>query len=415
MPSAPARSARVLSLNQAVQTALAHQPRLRQAQASSRAAEARSDQALAPMLPQLTASASYQRITGSARSDQTATGGSGVTSVNSFNFGVSARQLVYDFGQARGRWRAAQANADVQRQSSEATRLEVTLAVKNSYFQARAQSALVDVARETLANQQHHLAQIEGFVEVGTRPRIDLVQARADRARAELNLVNAENGYAIAKAGLAQAIGAEAAADFEVSDEALPEIPGEDAASAQLLSQALATRPDVQAAVGTVRAQELSAKALQGAYGPTLSVATSLSEGGQELDNMRWNWVAGAELVWPIFQGGVTQAQVAEARANIDVTNAQVSALRQQVLFEVEQARLGIRSAKKAIVTAEQLVENSRERLLLAEGRYQAGTGSIIELGDAQLALTAAQGERVQAEYSLATARAALLNALGRP
>jgi outer membrane protein len=322
---------------------------------------------------------------------------------------------VYDWGQARGRYRASQANADVQKQNVEATRLEVTLAVKNSYFQARAQKALVDVARETLDNQARHLAQIEGFVEVGTRPRIDVVQARADRASAELSLVNAENSYAIAKAQLVQAMGSDAPADFEVSEQALPPIAGEDAASALLLSQALESRPDVRAAIGTVRAQELSAKAAQGAYGPTLSVSTAISESGSQLDGLRWNWSAGATLDWQIFQGGVTKAQVAEARANVDVASAQVSVLRQQVQLEVEQARLGVVGAKKALSTSDQLVANSRERLTLAEGRYQTGAGSIIELADAQLALTTALGQRVQAEYNLSTARAALANALGRP
>lgn len=407
----PPPSGRVLSLAQAVKTALEKQPRLRQANASTRASEARVDQAFAPLLPQVDGRASYQRITGSGQAQT----GSGISSVDDFNFRVGANQVVYDFGQSRGRWHAAEASAEVQRQSAEATRLEVALAVRNSYFQARAQHALAQVARETLVNQARHLAQIEGFVEVGTRPRIDVVQAQAERASAELSLVNAENGYAIAKAQLAQAMGSEAPFDFEVSDESLPPVPGEDASSAQLLSQALAARPDVRAAIGAVRAQELSAKALEGAYGPTLSVSTSLSESGPQLDNMRWAWAVGAQLDWPIFHGGSTKAQVAEARANIEVVSAQVATLRQQVLLEVEQARLNVRGAKKALTTSDRLIESARERLTLAEGRYETGVGSIIELGDAQLALTAALGQRVQAEYSLATARAALSKALGRP
>ncbi|HWA71652.1 MAG TPA: TolC family protein [Polyangiaceae bacterium] len=406
----PAPAGKVLSLDEAVKTALENQPRLREASASSRAADARVGQALGPLLPQVSGKASYQHSI-----FQGTTGFSSVSSGDSFVFQIGASQTVYDWGQTVGRYRASQANADVQRQNAEATRLDVTLAVKNSYFQARAQKALVEVARETLANQGRHLAQIEGFVEVGTRPRIDVVQARADRASAELSLLNAENGYAIAKAQLVQAMGREASADFEVSDQALPPIPGEDSASPLLLSQALASRPDVRAAIGTVRAQELSAKAAAGAYGPSLGVSTTLSERGSALDTLHWNWDAIAQLDWPIFQGGITKAQVAEARANVDVASAQVAALRQQVLLEVEQARLGVLGAKKALATSDQLVENSRERLTLAEGRYQTGAGSIIELADAQLALTTALGQRVQAEYSLSTARAALANALGRP
>ncbi len=58
---------------------------------------------------------------------------------------------------------------------------------------------------------------------------------------------------------------------------------------------------------------------------------------------------------------------------------------------------------------------NARLRLKLAEGRYEAGVGSAIELGDAQVALTHAGAQRVQAQFNLSTARAQLLAALGRP
>jgi outer membrane protein len=54
-------------------------------------------------------------------------------------------------------------------------------------------------------------------------------------------------------------------------------------------------------------------------------------------------------------------------------------------------------------------------RLTLAEGRYQAGVGNVIELGDSQVALTTAAAQEVQAIFNLATARAKLLQALGRP
>jgi outer membrane protein len=82
--------------------------------------------------------------------------------------------------------------------------------------------------------------------------------------------------------------------------------------------------------------------------------------------------------------------------------------------LEVDQARLAVRAAKAAIVASDEAVQNARERLKLAEGRYQTGVGNAIELGDAQLAMTSTQAQKVQAEYNLASARAALLKALGR-
>ncbi len=80
----------------------------------------------------------------------------------------------------------------------------------------------------------------------------------------------------------------------------------------------------------------------------------------------------------------------------------------------LEQALLGVRAARSSVQAATEAEANAREQLRLAEGRYQAGAGSIIELGDAQVAATSAAATEVQARFDLATARARLLLALGR-
>jgi outer membrane protein len=73
-----------------------------------------------------------------------------------------------------------------------------------------------------------------------------------------------------------------------------------------------------------------------------------------------------------------------------------------------------VKAAKATIGAAEDAVSSAREQLRLAEQRYSTGVGNIIELGDAQVAYTAAAAQLVQARYGLASARAQLLAALGR-
>ncbi|HMI91925.1 MAG TPA: TolC family protein, partial [Polyangiales bacterium] len=94
---------------------------------------------------------------------------------------------------------------------------------------------------------------------------------------------------------------------------------------------------------------------------------------------------------------------------------ADVDAQRQRIRFEVEQARLAVRAAKATLEASDEAVVSARERLRLAEGRYAAGAGSALELSDAQLALANALAQRVRADYTLASARASLLLALGEP
>ncbi|HEX3594763.1 MAG TPA: TolC family protein [Polyangiaceae bacterium] len=414
VPATPPKGP-VLSLATAEAQALARQPQITQALAQTAAADARADEQFAPMLPQVQGNASYQRRVGSLPSGtiQGSTTSTFNTSGN-WNFGISANQTVWDFGQNYGQFKAAKANAEAQRQSEESTRQSVLYGVRSAYLQAWARRALVDVDKDALMNQERHLQQVQGQVNVGTRPEIDLAQVKADRASAELALISAENQYETAKAQLNQAMGVEGSTDYEVTTERIGELPEEQMQEEHVAAMGIAQRPEMKTLAKQAEANERSLSAVKGSYGPTLGVSTGFTEGGPELDSMRWNWNAQAQLTWPIFQGGLTNARVREATANQAVTRSQVAIERQQVRFDVVQARLAVRAGKAELETAKEVESNAREQLRLAEARYQAGAGSIIELQDAQVAATTASGQVVQADYDLSVARAQLLKAIGR-
>lgn len=419
---APRASARILGLAEAENFAELHQPSLTVARATTDVANARADQTLAPLLPQVNAQASYQRQTENfaARSSTLPSSVNSQTSkanfdtVGVYNFGLGASELIWDFGQTYGAHHAASVNAEATKQSEFTTLLGVLFNVRSAYLQAWAQKALVAVDQVTLTNDQRHLEQVDGFVKAGSRPEIDLAQSRADLANAELALVNAQGAYDSARAQLVQAMGLDALFDFEVADEALGPVDGEDLPADRLMPGALAARPEILALGKQLQAQELTVRADKGGYGPSLSVSANASENGADITSLTWNVSAGATLQWQLFQGGLTRAVVRGAVANESLIRAELVQERQQVQLDVVQALLGVRAAKVAITTAQEVETNTKEQLRLAEGRYQAGAGSIIELQDAQVADSNAAAQVIQAEYGLYVARASLKKALGR-
>jgi len=418
----PTPPRRVLTLAEAVATARDKQPQIRQASAATRAGVARADETLSALLPQVSGTGTYERTTanyslrpGALPSSVTPSQSSeSWTTFNYFNLGVTANQLLYDFGQASSRWKSARANASSLRESEKTTMAVVIFGVRNAFFQARAAKELVVVASETLANQKKHMTQTEGFVEVGTQAPIALAQARTDVANARVQLISAENGYETARATLNQAMGVEGSIDYDVSDEHEPAIEGEDATTDVLLGEAVKNRPELSALMNQVAAQELTVRSLQGSYAPSLGLEATYTEAGIQASSLTWNAAALLNLSVPIFLGGLTPAQIREAKANVDVSRAQMDLERQQVRLDVEQARLAVRAAKSLVDAAAEALVNAKDLLSLAEGRYETGLGSIIELGDAQVALTAAEQQSVQADYTLAQARAQLVKALGR-
>jgi outer membrane protein len=413
--------ASTLTLDAAERAAIAHQPQIQQAHAQSEAADARADQARAPLLPQVVGTATYQRTTanrvlrvGTDPRILAAQAPPNSLLYNWYRFDLSATQIIYDFGQTTGKWSASQANARAQAETERAIRLAVLANVRLAFFSALAQERLMEVAAKVVENQKRHLAQVEGYVAAKARPEIDLAQAQMDVANAEVQFIAAENAYSSSKAQLNQAMGVDQETDYNLIDASLDPVQGEDGPTDAMLTQALLARPEFATLNQQAKAQEELERSALGSYGPTLSVGAAASDRGTDLGQLRWNYYGAVVLTWPIFEGMLTPARVREARANLQAIVAQSSVLRQQVRLDIEKARLSLRAAKTMLKAADRAVNNADVRLRLAEGRYEAGVGNAVEFGDAIVAQAAAAAQKVQSQYLVYTARSQLRLALGR-
>jgi outer membrane protein len=423
--------ARTITLSEAEQAAESQKPEVRIARANVDAGAARTEQARAPLLPQVKLDGLYERTTGNREVKPGRIRGTAnsTTTYNWFEGQASVSQLIWDFGHSLNRWKAADAQAVALGDTEKATRLQALYDVRSAYFKARAQRALALVAQQTLTNQERHYTQISGFVTAGTRPEIDLAQARADRANAQVQLISATDAYAIARASLLRAMGTTGDIDFEVGDEGFPAQAGEGNPIEGLVDEAIQARPELAALDAQVHGQELARKAARDGYFPALSLIAGASDAGISikqstiLDNfgqvqpyggMAWNVFGGVKLSWTVFDGLLIHGQVKEADANLAALRAQRDLQVQQIWLAVHQAVNTVRAALAARIAADDALAGARERQRLAEGRYNSGAGSVIELGDAELGAANAAAQRVGAEYALATARAALALALGR-
>jgi outer membrane protein len=351
---------------------------------------------------------------GSLPSSVNSTAALSLTGYDFFTSSLGAQQLLWDFGQVWNRWDASKATLAAQQEVERAAVVAQDLQLRTAYFSAAAQRELIEVAKATLANTEAHLAQVEGFVKAGTHPEIDLAQSRSDRANAKLQVLTATNAYLVAKARLNQAMGVEGSSGYDVVDHTAPEVDLEAKHVDEVLQVAVNSRPELTALEAQVRGQDFTLRALRGAFWPMLSATAQGTAQARSLDAITPNLSIGVNLSWQLYQGGQTLAQVAQAESTLVQLTAQRDLTRQQVRFDVEQALLDVAAGKEALELSQEVVEAATEQQRLAEGRYKAGAGSIIEWGDAQVRVTTALGQRVQAAFTLATARARLLAALGR-
>src|SRR5256885_15471653 len=143
-------AARVVTLDEAVQTARAHHPQLRQAHASTDAARAIADEARAPLLPQVAATAGCQRGTANfiarpgvpATNAATAGTSTSATTYDFFSSGITVSQLLFDFGQTSQRWRSQQASAQSAAELEISAVRQLDLTVRATFFNTHTNKSL---------------------------------------------------------------------------------------------------------------------------------------------------------------------------------------------------------------------------------------------------------------------------------
>lgn len=413
--SPPARAGQTqppLSLAQCIALALERHPTLRAGSARLDAAQARTRQAMAPYLPQVEATYAANRRNTSVAARTGTTLGTAMQTFNFFNTGVSFSQLLFDFGKNLHSLRAAIANREAAAADLTSQRATVIFQVQQAYFALLAAQQLVEVALQGVQQSRKHLELARARLEVGLAPPLDVTRERAQLANNELVLLRAENTVRLSKETLRNAMGIEEAAELAIQDLLEPTVPALD--EAELLEHAYASRPELLGLQAQQRAAEEQVAYLEKNHLPTVAASGQYQWSGADYP-LQSNWNVGAIVTLPLFQGGLTVAQVAEAKARVAELAASEATLRQSIALEVRQSVLRATEAAQAMQVAERAVEQAGANLTLAEGRYETGVGSVIELADAQALFLSARGQWVQSVQDLRTALAAAEKAAAQP
>ncbi len=399
-----------LSLDQILAIAVERNPSLAQAEQQVRAAEARVTQAVAGYLPQISNKSLYNRNWYESEAYAAASGGSG-NEFNTYQNTLSVSQYLYDFGATSGQVEQSRHNLSSTRQQRFTNLAQLVQSVSKAYYDVLRKEELVGVNQDSLRVQDAHLEQAQALFESGLKPKIDVTKGEADRAKSRLNLIKAQYNLRTAKVTLEQQLGGPPVeGDYELAP--LTQSPRRPPNPDQLLDQARKARPELADAEAQILAAEASIVAAQGNYFPSLSLGASYNWQNIEFPLLE-SWQAGATLNWSLFSGFKTQGQVNEARANRLRTKSLLRERELQVAKDVSSAYLSVNQALESIDTAREGLRQAQENMDLAEGRYRTGAGNAIEYSDAELSLTQARSDLVQAVYDYWQARVDLDFAIG--
>ncbi len=414
-----------LTLGEAIGFTLENHPRRMAASSEAGAAEQQVGEAKSAMLPQVNGAADYLGSTqngigatnylnpGFIPRHNGATGESQHWSLeNNYLGGVGASQYLFDFGRVRGEIDESRAQADAAGAQLKLTELDLIFQTSQRYFALLAARQLVTVYEEAITQRQEQVHESKVKSAAGLAPEIDIYTAQAQLARAETQLLAERNEVLKAKAALDSAMGLEAEApDYEPGQTlTASEIVG---SAKDYISAAIKLRPDLLALEDQARAAGARINEYRSDLFPSGSAVAGYNIVGTGLPGAN-NYNIGLVISWPIFNGLLTTHQIEEARLRREAVEHLIADLRQRIMLEVTSAFLDWQNAHAEIHEASVTLDASRVELALADKRYSAGLGNIIELTDAERDFIQDKAAYVNTLYAFAVSRAGLERATGQ-
>jgi len=330
--------------------------------------------------------------------------------------GLTVIQLITDFGRTHNLVLSAKSSAKAQLENERATEQDIRLTVQQAFYQALTAQAVLQVARQTVAERQTTLEQISALAGSKLRSTLDQSFADVQLSQSKLMVIDAQNNEQNAMASLNDVMGSEQNQQYSLVDET-PLEPAEAPQDADsLLQSAFTARPDLAALNDNFTSAKQFSKAESDLWLPTISAIGAVGGTPVRADQIQSNWygAAGANISIPVFNGFLFSARSQEARLKANAASEQVRRLRDEIARDVRVAVLNTQNAYQKISVTKSMLNQSNLALDLAQARYKIGLSGIVELTQAQLAQTQAKIAYLTARYSYETSLAELRFQLGQ-
>lgn len=388
-----------LTLNDSIAIALKENPAITIAQSDKERSEWGIKEAQSGKMPTLSIGSSYNY-------SDTEKGSS-----DSWNNSLRMNWQLYNGGRTDEQINQAKEGAFSADLGIQKARQQVKLDATTAYFTVLQAQNMVKVNEETVKNLKTHLAIVQEKYKVGVVAKSDLLRSEVELANAEQNKIKAENSYQVAVASLLNIIDRTGENEVVLTDDFSYE------KFSQTLEDSLAfaekNRPDIAQVEANIRVAQSGVSIAEAGKLPTLSLSASKGWNDSVLpDNDDWS--AGVSASWNIFDAHLTKSKIKQAETSLVKAKEQAKQLRDSAALEVRQAYLNMTEAEKRIGTAGIAVEKAQEDMMIAQEKYRAGVGTNLDVIDAQLALTQAQTNKIQALYDFNVSKAKLDKAIGK-
>jgi outer membrane protein len=332
---------------------------------------------------------------------------------NAYDTRFFLRQTLFDAGATSDLVRSVRHNITAQDYEVKKTAFDIVLSVKNTFYDVLKKRDLLEVSRNALRTAEKHLEQSKELYKEGLAPRSDVIKSDVQVSSARLDVVKAENALLSGKASLATAMGQPVTTNFDVADEdagLIPFLPS----FKDVLMLAYDQRPEIKGSRARIESAKANIDQAKSGLYPNLSLDASYGWQQGEFSPSDKKWSVGLTVGIPIFEQLTAKSKVNQAAANLAGLKATETQTIRNIELDVQQSWLSLKEAMERLDVTKKTLEQAEEDMRVSEGRYKEGLGNILEVIDAQTALTQAKTNSVVALYDIASAGAKLDRAVGK-
>jgi len=341
------------------------------------------------------------------------------TERNSYSASVSIDQHLYDFGQTGGRIRQAKAWRQYYAHSLFNTKNLVIANVEDKYFQLLKAVKLKDVYAEAVSHAQENLDYNQTMLDVGLKSKAEIYQAKVNLGNRKTSLINQINTIELAKAALNSAMGRYPATLIEVEED-LPQPIFPTYNFDKAVQIALEKNDRLKAIEYEVKANEYAIRVAKARFAPSIGARVSYDRNNDNLSRVYssaldedFTATVGAGINLNIFNGLADKAAVERQKLNSQIALEKLKEEKRLLITQIREYFLMLKAYKDIIGINEENLLAYQENLRLQQEKRRVGSGTELEVRQAQVDVIQAQETLVSAKYEAKINRAYLEAALG--
>ena len=401
-----------LTLEQCIAIALENNRNVKQQELNKQNREIAYNQARADLLPNLNASAGQNFVFGrSIGLDNTYQN----TNSSQTSFSLGSDITLFDGLRMKHNIDARRADVNASQADLDKIRDDIVISVSTAFLQVLLNKELLQISEDQIELTNANIAQRSELIKNGKMAEGEIYELEAQKAKEELNRVQAESNLKLALLDLAQIMEIEDVSDLDIAAPPAEKLICESIllSSDVVYQNALINRPEISGANFRLESAQKEVLMSKAQLYPTLSFGANVGTGYYHMSNrtndsfssqMRNNMSnsVGFSLRIPIFNRFQVRNSIRTAQIAVENSRLEMDKTKLDLRKRIEQAYYNALGANSRWEAAKKSEIAGREAYRFAEQKFENGRANSYELFQAKNNLTQVLGEIAQAKYEYA-------------